>query len=169
MHDQPRYKPYAPSAFFADGLSARPIDPRTVARGDLREDDLLYHGKIGGKDADVFPFAVTREVLNRGRERYNIFCSPCHGRAGDGAGMIPQRGFRHPPSFHIARLREAPAGHFVDVIEAGFGAMMDHAARVRPRDRWAIAAYIRTLQFSQNATLADVPEGERPQLMGEAK
>lgn len=169
MHDQPRYKPYARSEFFNDELSARPLVRGTVAQGELREDELFYTGKIGGKDADVFPFPVTREVLERGRERFNIFCSPCHGRLGNGDGMIPQRGFRHPPSYHTEKLVKAPAGHFVDVMTNGFGAMVDYASRVPPRDRWAIAAYIRTLQLSQNATLADVPEQQRQSLTGEPK
>jgi hypothetical protein len=169
MHDQPRYKPYARSTFFNDELSARPLVRGTVAQGDLREDDLLYTGKIDGKDSNVFPFPVTREVVERGRERFNIFCSPCHGRLGNGDGMIPQRGFRHPPSYHTDKLLQAPVGHFVDVMTNGFGAMVDYASRVPPRDRWAIAAYIRVLQLSQNATIADVPEQQRQQLAGEPK
>jgi hypothetical protein len=169
MHDQPRYKPYARSAFFNDELSARPLVPGTVAQGALREDELLYTGKVAGKEADLFPFPVTREVLLRGRQRFDIFCSPCHGRLGDGEGMIPQRGFRHPPSFHTDKLRQMPVGHYFDVMTNGFGAMVDYAARVPVNDRWAIAAYIRTLQLSQNAALADVPEKDRQQLMGEPK
>ena len=161
MHDQPRYEPLERSAFFADQRASRPPVPGTVAQGELREDDHLYTGKINGELAGSFPFAVTRDVLLRGRERYNIFCSPCHGGLGDGAGVIVQRGFKRPPSLHGQRLREAPAGHFFDVITRGFGAMTDYASRVPVRDRWAIAAYIRALQFSQNATLADVPADHR--------
>lgn len=169
MHDQPRYKPYAHSDFFGDQLSARPLVPGTVAQGELREDELLYTGKVNGVDATEFPFQVTSAVLNRGRQRFDIYCSPCHGRLGDGEGMIPQRGFRHPPSFHTYKLRKAAVGHFVDVMTNGFGAMVDYAARVSPADRWAIAAYIRTLQFSQNATLAELPPERRSDLEAQPK
>lgn len=164
MHVQPRYNPLDPSAFFDDGRSARPEVPGTVARGQLRVDEHLYRGKVGGKEAETFPFPVTRAVLERGRNRFNIFCTPCHGYAGDGRGMIVQRGFPPPPSYHIDRLRQAPPGHFYSVITNGFGAMYSHAARIAPEDRWAIAAYIRALQLSQHATLADVPESERSKL-----
>ena len=161
MHIQPYYRPLAKSDFFADGRSARnPVDG-TVARGDLREDSYLYTGKIGGNPGDYMPFPVTAEVLARGRERYNITCTPCHGRVGDGKGFIPTRGFRQPPSFHIDRLRKAPIGYLFDVDTNGFGVMPDYAAQVLPRDRWCIAAYIRALQLSQNATSADVPAGQK--------
>ncbi len=164
MRDQPRYEPLEASSFFEDGRSARPLVPGTVARGHLRTDAHLYTGKSGGTLVDTFPFPITREVLEEGREQYNIFCSPCHDRVGNGQGMIVQRGFRPPPSFHIARLREAPVGHFFDVITNGFGAMYPYAERIPPRKRWAIVAYIRALQLSQHATLADVPEDERHRL-----
>jgi hypothetical protein len=164
MHDQPRYKPLGPSDFFTDGRSARALVPGTVAQGDLREDTLLYTGRSGDAPANVFPFPVTRQVLQRGRERYEIFCTPCHGRTGDGRGIIVERGFRQPPSFHEDRLRQAPPGHFFDVISNGYGAMIDYASRVSAHDRWAITAYLRALQLSQNATLADVPEAERARL-----
>ena len=164
MHDQPRYKPLSRSTFFEDQRSARPLVVGTVAQGDLREDDHLYTGKINGELATTFPFPITRDLLHRGQERYNIFCSPCHSRLGDGAGMIVQRGFKRPPSFHEPRLREAPIGHFFDVITKGFGAMTEYAYRIPVRDRWAIAAYVRALQFSQNATLADVPADQRKAL-----
>ena len=164
MHVQPRYNPLDPSAFFDDGRSARPEVPGTVARGQLRIDQHLYKGKVDGKEAETFPFPVTRAVLERGRNRFNIFCTPCHGYAGDGRGMIVQRGFPPPPSYHIDRLRQAPPGHFYSVITNGSGAMYSHAARISPEDRWAIAAYIRALQLSQHATLADVPESERAKL-----
>lgn len=164
MHDAPRYEALEASAFFADGRSARPLVQNTVARGTLREDELLYTGRIGGELADEFPMPVTAEMMARGRERFNIFCSPCHGRTGMGDGMIVQRGFRAPPSFHDERLRMAPVGHFFDVMTNGFGAMQDYASQVPVADRWAIAAYIRALQLSQRATLADVPPDRRADL-----
>ncbi len=166
MHDQPRYKPLAASTFFADGRSSRPLVPGTVARGDLRDDEYFYTGRSNGALVDKFPSPLTHEILLRGQERYNIFCSPCHDRVGNGQGMIVQRGFRRPPSFHIDRLREAPVGYFFDVITNGFGAMYDYGERIPPQDRWAIIAYIRALQLSQHATLAEVPFEERQQLMG---
>jgi mono/diheme cytochrome c family protein len=164
MADQPRYEPLARSTFFEDGRAARPLVEGTVARGELRGDELLYTGKEGGKPADLFPFPATLAVLTRGQQRYNIFCSPCHDRVGTGQGTIVRRGYRVPPSFHIDRLREAPAGYFFDVISNGFGVMPDYAQQVQPEDRWAIVAYIRALQLSQHAALADVPEDQRQQL-----
>jgi mono/diheme cytochrome c family protein len=164
MQDQPKYTPLRASSFFPDDRSARPLVEGTVARGHLGDDTLLETGKIGNDDATVFPFAVDARVLARGRERYDIYCSPCHGRTGAGNGMVVQRGFRHPPSYHDERLRNAPVGHFVDVMTNGFGAMADYRQQVEPRDRWAIAAYIRALQLSEHATIADVPENERGRL-----
>jgi mono/diheme cytochrome c family protein len=164
MHDAPRYEPLEASAFFASGGSARAPVANTVPRGFLREDELLNTGKVGGQLANVFPMAVTAEVMARGQERYNVFCSPCHGRTGSGNGMIVQRGFRPPPSYHEARLREAPAGYFFDVMTNGFGAMQDYSAQVPVADRWAIAAYIRALQLSQAATVTDVPADRRSDL-----
>jgi mono/diheme cytochrome c family protein len=161
MHLQPYYRTFAKSDFFADDRSARLPVEGTVARGDLREDTYFYTGKIDGVPGDYLPFAVTQEVLDRGRERYNITCTPCHGRVGDGNGFIPTRGFRKPPSFHIDRLRKAPIGYFFDVDTNGYGVMPDYAAQVAPRDRWCIAAYIRALQLSQNATSAEVPAGQK--------
>lgn len=169
MHVQPKYKPLDPSKFFDDGRSARPEVPGTVAHGHLRTDELLYTGKVNGEPADVFPFPITREVLERGRERYNIYCSPCHDYAGSGRGMVVQRGFPPPPSYHLERLLKAPAGHFYDVISNGYGAMYSYASRVTPQDRWAIVAYIRALQLSQHATLEDVPPRERELLTEQAK
>jgi mono/diheme cytochrome c family protein len=151
MHVQPKILPLRPSDFYADGRGSRVPPEGTVARGQLREDTYLYTGMIGGKPADLMPFPATREVLERGRERFNIYCTPCHSELGDGNGMIVQRGFRRPPSFHEPRLRQAPLGHFYDVMTNGFGAMPDYAAQVNTRDRWAIAAYIRALQASQGA------------------
>jgi hypothetical protein len=169
MANQPKYKPYAPSTFFGDGRSARPLVEGTVARGHIRLDEPLYTGKIAGTLADALPFPVTRPLLERGQERYNIYCTPCHDHVGNGQGMVVRRGFRRPPSLHIDRLREAPIGYFFDVMTNGFGAMPDYAAQVTPHDRWAIAAYMRALQLSQHATLADVPVAVRPQLQGTNK
>jgi len=164
MHDQPRYEPLEASTFFEDGRASRPAVPGTVARGQLRTDTHLYTGKVQGTVVDTLPFPVTPALLARGRERYEIYCVPCHDRTGQGQGIVVQRGFRRPPSLHIDRLREAPIGHFFDVMSNGFGAMMDYAAQVAPPDRWAIAAYIRALQLSQYATLADVPPAMQQQL-----
>jgi mono/diheme cytochrome c family protein len=164
MQDQPKYRPYRPSAFYDDGRSERPLVDGTVARGHLNDDALLYTGKVGTAPAEAFPFSVTAEVLQRGQERYNIYCSPCHGAAGYGDGMIVRRGYRRAASYHIDRLRTAPPGYFFDVITRGFGVMPDYAAQVPVRDRWAIVAYIRALQLSQRATLADVPPAEQRKL-----
>jgi len=166
MQVQPKYKPLDPSTFFRDGRSERPPVAGTVAHGHLRTDELLYAGKINGAVADVFPFPITRPDLERGRERYNIYCTPCHDYTGSGQGMIVQRGFQRPPSYHIDRLRQAPVGHIFAVITNGYGAMYSYASRVSPEDRWRITAYIRALQLSQNATLNEVPESERQQLHG---
>ena len=164
MADQPRYEPLSRSTFFGDDRAARPLVEGTVARGQLRTDEHLYTGKEAGKLVDTFPFPVTLAVLTRGQQRFNIFCSPCHDRVGTGQGMIVRRGYRAPPSFHIDRLRQAPAGHFFDVMSKGFGVMPDYAQQIQPEDRWAIVAYIRALQLSQHATLADMPEDQRQQL-----
>ena len=164
MHLQPKYLPYAATDFFADGRSERQPVPGTVARGQLRVDELFYTGRENGVVVDKFPFPITRADLERGRERYDIYCTPCHDYTGSGRGMIVQRGFPQPPSYHIQRLREAPVGHFFEVITNGFGAMYSYAARVEPADRWRIAAYIRVLQLSQNAKIDDVPESERQNL-----
>jgi mono/diheme cytochrome c family protein len=161
MHIQPYYRPMAKSDFFDDARSARPPVEGTVARGDLHEDTYFYTGKIGAAPGSYVPFPVTAEVLARGRERYNIACTPCHGRVGDGNGFIPTRGFRQPPSFHIERLRNAPIGYFFDVDTNGYGVMPDYASQVAPRDRWCIAVYIRALQLSQNATSGDIPAGQK--------
>ena len=164
MHDAPRYEPLEASAFFDNGGSARMLVANTVPRGYLREDELLYTGRVSGQFANMFPMAVTAAVMARGQERYNVFCSPCHGRTGVGNGMIVQRGFRQPPSYGEQRLRDAPAGYFFDVMTNGFGAMQDYAAQVPVADRWAITAYIRALQLSMNATVADVPADRRSDL-----
>jgi len=161
MSNQPRYDPLEPSDFFADGMSARPRIPGTVARGELAMDPVTASGKMNGQDIDGFPMPVTADVLNRGQERFTIYCTECHGRLGDGNGMIPSRGYRHPPSFHTEQLRNAKTGHFFDVMTNGFGAMPSYANQVPVNDRWAIIAYIRALQISQNATMNDVPKGVR--------
>ncbi len=163
MHVQPKDLPLSKSDFFEDARGSRSLVQGTIARGHLREDSYLYTGMIDGKPGDMMPFPATREVLERGRERFNIYCSPCHSRLGDGNGMIVQRGFRHPPSFHTPALRQAPLGHFFDVATNGFGAMPDYASQVQVNDRWAIAAYIRVLQLSQNATAGDIPPGTNMQ------
>jgi hypothetical protein len=158
MHDAPRYEPLEASAFFSDGQSARMPVANTVSRNPLADtDELLYTGKVNGVLANAFPMPVTAAVLARGHERYDIFCSPCHGRTGKGDGMIVQRGMRQPPSFMDDRLRNAAAGYFFDVMTHGFGAMQDYAAQIPVEDRWAIVAYERALQFSQHAAVGDVP------------
>jgi len=154
MHNQPRYKPFAATTFFGDGRSERPIIEDTVARGQLQVDQARYTGKVNGKDIDFFPIQITQADVQRGHERFNIYCSPCHGRLGDGHGMIPTRGLRQPPSYHDERLRNAAVGHFFDVMTNGYGAMYSYASRVAVDDRWRIAAYIRALQLSQNPPAA---------------
>jgi mono/diheme cytochrome c family protein len=164
MHDQPKYIPLRASDFFVDGSSARPLPADTVARGTLQDDAAFFTGKVNGQLVTELPLPLTKALLDRGEERFNIYCSPCHDRAGTGQGMIVRRGYKQPPSYHIDRLRQAPIGHFYDVMTNGFGAMPDYAAQVQPRDRWAIAAYIRALQLSQHATEADVPAADRSKL-----
>jgi hypothetical protein len=165
MFQQPSEKPLERSDFFRDNrMASRPLPPHTIARGHLDEDEAFYTGKIGTNLVTTFPFPITRSVLLRGQERFDIYCAPCHGRTGDGHGMVPQRGFPTPPSYHIDRLREAPVGHFFDVITHGYGVMYSYAARVDPSDRWAITAYIRALQLSHDAKISDVPEQQRAQL-----
>jgi mono/diheme cytochrome c family protein len=161
MQVQPKQNPYTRSDFFADQRSERPPVEGTVARGQLRADTYFYTGRIGNNPGDYMPFPVTKAALERGRERYNIYCSPCHSELGDGNGFIPSRGFaRKPPSYHIPRLEKAPLGYFYDVISNGFGIMSDYSAQIAPEDRWDIVAYIRALQLSQNATQADIPAGQ---------
>ena len=167
MQDQPKYKPQRPSDFFADGRSERQPVEGTIARGTLDEDTAFYEGKdAAGKDIEAFPIAVDKAVIERGQQRFDIYCAPCHGRIGNGLGMIVRRGFKQPPSYHIDRLREAPVGHFYDVISNGYGAMLNYASQVQPRDRWAIVAYIRALQYSQNANVNDLPAEARQQSAG---
>jgi mono/diheme cytochrome c family protein len=191
MARQPAYRPLQESDFFADNRAARPLVAGTIARGHLQSDTQFFTGRrspygaeahavavvgsgspfgtaatalVQGQFVDTFPLPVTEEVLQRGRERFTIFCTPCHDRLGTGNGKIVQRGFTKPPSYHELRLRQAPAGYFFDVITHGHGAMPDYASQVPPRDRWAIVGYIRALQLSQHATLQDVPEEERKRL-----
>lgn len=188
MYDQPRYEPLEASRFFADGLSARPAVEGTIPRGGLRDDEAFYTGKVNGSLVRQIPEAAFRAIyernsagfsapfentdlpdlrsalLERGRERFDIYCSVCHGRPGDGRGMIVQRGFRQPPAYQIERLRNAPDGHFFDVITNGFGAMASYSNRIDVGDRWAIVGYIRALQLSQHAGWDDVPDNEKAQL-----
>ncbi len=164
MANQPRYDPLETSDFFADGMSARPRVAETVARGELSTDPFFDTGRINGSVADGFPVPVSRELVDRGQQRFDIYCSECHGRLGDGNGMIPSRGYRRPPSFHTQTLRTATTGHFFDVMTNGFGAMPPYGSMIPPQDRWAIVAYVRALQISQNATVADVPPTDRAKL-----
>lgn len=176
MHNQPKYIPLRASEFFPDGRSARMPVANTVGRntriedvqfykgGNVYEDNYFLTGKIGNQEGDKFPLPLTMEVLQRGQERYGIYCTPCHSRVGDGNGMIVSRGIKRPPSYHEERLKKAPIGHFYDVMTNGFGAMLNYSAQIKPEDRWAIAAYIRALQLSQDAHLADVPETDRSKI-----
>jgi cytochrome c553 len=164
MANQARYDPLEASDFFEDGMAARPRVAGTVARGELSGNPFFDTGKVNGQVAEGFPMPVTVELIDRGQERFNIYCAQCHGRVGDGNGMIPSRGYRRPPSFHTQTLRTATSGHFFDVMTNGFGAMPPYGKMIPPQDRWAIAAYIRALQLSQNATVADVPADQRAKL-----
>ena len=174
MYMQPRYEPLEGSTFFEDGKSARPLVAGTVPREDARgappkgaAEDVFYSGWDKGRLAETVPFPVDRAVLERGQERYRIYCIPCHGESGDGRGMIVRRGFNPPPPFYSEELRKQPIGHFFDVITKGYGTMYSYAMRVPPRDRWAIAAYIRVLQLSQHAEVADLPDEDRRRLEAE--
>lgn len=161
MANQPINNPLEPSDFFPDGMSARPRVPGTVARGELTTNPFMESGKVNGQLADGYPFAVTGDVLDRGQQRFNIYCAPCHGRVGDGNGMIPARGYRRPPSFHTDALRSAKTGHFFDVMTNGFGSMPPYNVQVSVSDRWAIVAYIRALQRSQNGRIEQIPSAQR--------
>ena len=166
MHDQPRYGPLQGSAFFATADLPRPYIEGTVARGQLNSDPVFYTGKRGTSSSTRFHSHSLAAVLERGHERFNIYCSPCHGQTGEGNGMIVQRGFSHPPAYTSERVRTQPIGHYFDVMTNGFGAMHSYASRVTPHDRWAIAAYISVLQVSRSATVNDVPDGKRANLEG---
>lgn len=168
MHDQPRFEPLEATTLFEDGRASRPRVTGTVARGERTWDAHLMEGKLGGALATSFPMPVTAEVLARGRERFDIFCSACHDRAGTGNGIVVKRGLKQPPSLHIERLRTAAPGYLYDVITRGFGAMYDLSDKLAPADRWAVVAYVRALQRSQNATLADVTPAVRARLEQEA-
>jgi len=157
MKDQPHHEPLEKSSFFADGRSSRPLVEGTVARGFLREDDRIYRGlEANGTFVERIPVDVDASLLERGQNRFNIYCTPCHGRRGDGSGMVVQRGYKQPPSYHIDRLRGVADGYIYDVITNGFGKMSSYAAQVRPMDRWAIVAYVRALQLSEFSDLTSV-------------
>lgn len=160
MHNQPKFVPQRGTEFFADGRSARPQVDNTVARGQLHEDTYFYTGMQNGQEGNAMPFPVTMDVMARGQERYNIYCTPCHSRVGNGAGMIVERGYSQAGNFHTARLQAAPLGHFFNVISNGYGAMPDYAAQLTPEDRWAVVAYIKALQLSQNADQGSVAAGQ---------
>ncbi len=160
MHNQPKYRPLRATTFFADGSSSRPLVEGTVARGMLQEDQAFFTGKVGTALVRELPFPVDDAVLTRGQERYNIFCTPCHDATGSGRGMVVQRGYKQPPSFHEERLRNVEAGYYFDVMTNGFGGMPDYRMQLAPRDRWAVVAYIRALQLSQHAAATDVPGGD---------
>jgi mono/diheme cytochrome c family protein len=174
MYSQPKFQTYEPSSFFADGRSSRPVVPGTVAVGQVQTDTYLYTGLVDGKEGAEMPFPVTANLLARGQQQFNIYCAVCHGEAGFGQSMVAERGGIVPANFHQQRLREAPIGHFFNVItngvyrgdpnNGGYQSMYSYASRVKAEDRWAIAAYIRTLQLSQNATADDVPPAERAKL-----
>lgn len=164
MHDQPKYKPGGVSAFFPDGRASRPLVDGTVARGHLEDDAPFHTGKSGAAYVREVPVPVTRELLARGRERYDIYCSVCHDRVGGGRGIIVQRGFKTPPSLHEDRLRQQADGYLFEVIGKGFGVMPDYAQQIRAADRWAVVAYLRALQLSQGALVTDLPAADRAKL-----
>jgi cytochrome c553 len=166
MRNDSRLKPLQEDPFFADRDSSRPLVPNTVPRGEADTDDFFYQGEISGKLVRGFPSRITKQELERGRDRFNIYCSVCHGPTGEADGMIVQRGFPQPPSFHEQRLRDAPEGHFFHVITQGYGVMYPYADRITPEDRWAIIAYIRALQLSRNSTINDVPPDQKARLNG---
>lgn len=165
MHDQPKYKPLAPSTFFADGRSARPIPPHSIALNELNDTDTIHTGEADSDFADSVAVPINMALLKRGQNRYDIYCSPCHGRIGDGKGMVAERGFHFPKDFNSDRLREVPPGYLFQVISNGYGGMGDYADQIPdPQDRWAIVAYIRALQLSRHATVAEVPPAGKKQL-----
>lgn len=166
MHDSPRFRPYRGSDLYTDGSSARPVVDGTVPRGHLNDDELMYTGRVNGALSATFPFKIERADLERGQQRFDIYCAPCHGRTGEGDGMVVQRGFRKAQDYHIDRLRNAPAGYFYDVITNGFGVMPDYKGQIPVADRWRIVAYIRALQLSHDAPASDVPADELAKLGG---
>jgi len=163
MHNQPKFIPQRGTDFFTDGRSARPQVEHTVARGQLHEDEYFYTGLVSGKEQDAMPFPATLAVLERGQERFNIYCTPCHSRVGNGAGMIVQRGYKPAGNYHDSKRLNQPLSHYFYVMTNGYGAMPDYSAQLTPADRWAVAAYIRALQLSQNAKESDVPQGAQVQ------
>jgi len=166
MHDAPRYDPLEASDLFSNGSSVRPLVPGTVPRGQLNDDAFLHTGKgPDGLPVAAFPFAITHVELDRGQDRFNVYCSPCHGRTGEGNGMVVQRGYRQAQSMHIDRLKLAPVGYFYDVITNGFGVMPDYRTQIPVEDRWKIIAYVRALQLSRTATTADMPADALAQLL----
>ncbi|MEO8276517.1 MAG: cytochrome c [Thermoanaerobaculia bacterium] len=165
MHDQPKLKPYRSSTFFADGSGMRALPAHTVARGSLHEDTLFYAGRTAdGSITAELPMPMTRALLERGQDRFNIYCTPCHGKVGDGRGMVVRRGYKQPTSFHDERLRQVPIGYLFDVMTNGFGVMATYAPQIPPEDRWAIAAYIRALQLSQHIDAASLTPEQRASL-----
>jgi mono/diheme cytochrome c family protein len=164
MHNTPTAQPLRESHFVKGVSSARPLVEGTIARGTLQDDAAFFTGKSDAVLVNALPFPLTADVLDRGEQRYNIYCAPCHGVSGNGDGMIVKRGYRQPPSYHVERLRTAPLGHYYDVMTNGFGAMPDYRAQIAPRDRWAIAAYVRALQLSQHAPASEFPQEERDKL-----
>ena len=166
MQDQPKYKPLGASRFFADGRDARPVPAGTIARDELNDTDAFHTGEANGAFLDTIPLTVDLKLLHRGEDRFNIYCSPCHGRTGDGNGMVAQRGVKMPANFHTERLREVPPGYLYQVITNGYGAMGDYKDQVPVNDRWAIVAYLRALQLSRDSSLNDVPAENRGELNG---
>lgn len=164
MQHQPKYLPLEASSFFVDGRSARPIPPGTIARGHLNDNNSFHTGAENGAFLNSIPVAITKPMLERGQQRYNIYCSPCHGMLGDGDGIVARRGFKIPANFHVDRLRQAPPGYLFQVISNGYGAMPDYGDQIGIEDRWAIVAYVRALQLARNAAVADVPVQERSKL-----
>lgn len=167
MQDQPKYKPLGANRFFADGRDARPTPAGTIARDELNNTDAFHTGSANGEFLDTIPLKVDLQLLRRGQERFDIYCSPCHGRTGDGNGMVAQRGFKIPADLHTDRLRSVPPGYIYQVIKNGYGAMGDYGDQIPVNDRWAIVAYVKALQLSRDAPLNDVPEAQRGHLSAE--
>lgn len=165
MHDQPKLKPYRSSQFFANGSGMRPLPANTVAKGSLREDTHFFTGRLAdGSMATELPMPMTKKLLKRGQDRFTIYCTPCHGQVGDGRGMVVRRGYKQPTSYHDERLRQVPIGYFFDVMTNGFAVMPSYAAQLPPEDRWAIAAYIRALQYSQHVDVTSLTAEQRAAL-----
>jgi hypothetical protein len=167
MYNQPKLRPLQESTFFTNGMASRLPVEGTIARGFLEDDPHLFDGRVGDTLAETFPFEITAEVINRGQQRYNIFCTPCHDHTGGGNGIIVERGFKQPTSFHDQRLVDSPVGYYYNVIKNGYGVMMDYSAQIPVNDRWAIIAYIRALQLSQRANINDLPESLRAELQAQ--